>query len=170
MAAPNPATIVHNLDTLGSILQTVSIITGLGLFMGGIFTMKRYGETRTFMSYHMTLAAPLMMMLAGVLLLVLPTSIDSALFAFWSTATPLHYGGNTEGWDQYIPAVVIFVRLIGVGAMMRGFVMLSRTGGGHGAQPGTLGRAMVHIFGGLLCVHILGTVNLLMSLFDLTTT
>jgi intracellular multiplication protein IcmC len=165
---PDPATIIANFDTIASILETVSILMGIGLFLGGLFLLKKYGETRTYMSHQMSIAGPLVMLIAGVAFLILPTTISTVLFAFWSSSTPEHYSGLGEGWDQYMPVVLIFVRIIGVGAIMRGILLFSRVGGHHGSQPGTMGKAFIHILGGLLCVHILGTVDLLKNIFDFT--
>ena len=161
----DPYIVANNISMFGSILQTVSIMLGLGLFMGGLFQLKRYGEMRTFMSTQMTIAVPLSMMISGTALLALPTTIATALNAFWSTTSPLNYGGSGYGWDQYVPAVVMFVRVIGVGSFMRGLLLFSRTG--HQAQPGTLSKAMLHLVGGVLCIHIIGTVDLLKSILDI---
>lgn len=162
----NPAIILHNFSTLATILETVAIIMGISLFLGGFFVLKRYGETRTFMSYHMTLAWPGLMMLGGILFLLLPTIIATGLNAFWGTWNPLTYDGTGKGWDAYVPVVIVFVRLIGVGSIMRAIMLFSRAGA-QGHQPGSNGRALIHFFSGIMLVHILGTVELLKSIFNL---
>lgn len=160
----DPAVMILNFITIGKILSTVSIAIGLGLFLGGFFMLKRYGETRTFMSYHMTLGGPGMMILAGTMFLILPTTTATFLHAFWGGDwNPMRYSGTSNGWDAYIPVVIIFVRIIGLGSLMRGIMLLSRTGK-QGSQPGTIGRALTHMLGGILLLHILGTVQLIKSI------
>lgn len=163
----NPSVLMHNLGYMAIIFQDVAILMGVGLFMSGVFRLKRYAEMRTFMSHQMTISGPVMMMLGGVLLLTLPTTLRSALFNIWSTSNPLHYNGSNGTWGQLIPPIIIFVRLIGVGAFMRGIVLFSRAGGEQ-AQPGTMSKAMLHIVGGILCVHILGTLDLLKEILGIT--
>lgn len=162
-----PGILVNNLGIISDIMQTIAILLGLGLFVGGMFQLKRYGEMRTMMSSQMSIAGPVMTLLAGVALLCSPLFIGTLLVSFWGSGgiTDLPYDGDTSnGWAQYVPAVLMLVRLIGVYSFMRGFVMAAKTGSGH-AQPGTTGKVLTMIFAGILCVHIMGTIQLVESLF-----
>ena len=159
---------MHNFGILADIVQALSIIMGVGLVMGGFFTLKRYGEMRTFMSHQMTLAWPLLKIVAGAMLLVLPVLIGTGLLAFFSTTSPLAYVNDGSGWDQFAQAVLMFVRVIGICSCIRGVVLFSRTGI-VGGPPGTMGKALIHFVGGLMLVHIIGTGNLLKEIFDITT-
>lgn len=169
--AAHAAVMLHNLGTLANILNVVAILMGLGMCLGGLFKLKRYGEMRTFMSHQMTIWAPLVMIIGGVLLLLLPYTITTSLLAFFGPGQTLpisYHGATTHDIDVYIPVVNAFIRLIGVGAIIRACVLFSRTGQ-TGGQPGTVGKAALHLFGGILCVHIMGTVELVKYLFDLQT-
>lgn len=163
----NISVLIQNLGVMGNIIQSISIIMGLGLFMAGIFKLKRYGEMRTMMSHHMTIAAPLLMLVGGVMLLCLPFVLHTALLNFWSSSNPAQYSPSGSSWEQMIPAVVVFVRLIGVGAFMRGLVLFSRAGGEQ-SQHGTMSKALLHILGGILCVNIVGTIRLVKAIFGYT--
>ena len=159
---------LHNIGTIANILNMVSILMGLGLFLAGIFQFKKYGESRTQMSSQHSITAPLVMVIAGIFLLILPYTITSSLLAFWGQGQtlPLQYQGpTTYDIDVYIPVILAFVRLIGVGAIMRALVLFSKLG--SQGQPGTMGKAVMHLIGGILCVHILGTVRLVEFIFDL---
>lgn len=164
-----PDVLVANLNLIADIMQTLAILIGLTLFIGGLFQLKRYGEMRTMMSSQMSIAGPLMTVLAGVAMLCSPLMIGTALVSFWGAdgISDMPYSGDTSSsWNQYIPVVLMMVRLVGVYAFMRGFVMAAKTGSGH-AQPGTIGKVMVHIFAGILCVHIMGTINLIGSIIGI---
>ena len=158
-------TLMQSLYQGSIIIQSIGIALGLFLFLSGVFALKRYGEMRTMMSQQMTIAKPLFKMFAGIGLLCLPTMIATVMQAMWGTYDPLSYTGYGNDYDILIPPVIVFVRLIGVGAFIRGWVLLSRCGGGEGGQPGITGKAILHIVGGILCIHIIGTYNLLISLF-----
>lgn len=165
ITSPNPAVVMANFGQLGDLVGTISIILGLAFFLGGFFNLKRYGEMRTMMSHQMTLATPMMKMLAGVMLMTLPVMISTVLNTFWSTSTPLRYSGTQDGWDQYVPVVLTFVRLIGVVSIVRAFVLFSRSGQ-VGGQPGVIGKALIHLLGGVLAIHVIGTVDLLKNILD----
>ena len=155
-----------NLHWVANIIGTVALLMGIAMFLSGIFQLKKLGESRTMMSSEHSAAGPLMMLLAGAALMILPTFIDSALLAFWSTDTPLRYEGGSGGYDALVPPILLFIRIVGVISFIRGIVLLSRTGGRQ-SQPGTMSRAMIHLLAGILCVHILGTLELLGSIMGL---
>lgn len=166
--AAQASVIMHNLGTISNTMSVVAIMLGLGLFLGGLLQLKRYGEMRTFMSHQMTIWQPMAMIIGAVLLLILPFTVTTSLRAFFGPGQtmPLAYiPVSTSGMDEYVPVVLAFVRIIGVGAIMRACLLLSRSGG-HG-QPGQLGKAMIHLFGGILCVHVLGTMHLIKYILDI---
>ena len=159
--------LIQHFQIVAEILQSISILIGVGLTLGGLLQLKKHGESRTMMSSQHSLAGPLMMLVAGSMLMILPTFIGSALLAFWGGSNPLqHHTSSTS--SSLVVAVEMFVRIVGVGAFIRGIVLLSRTGGQQ-SQQGTLGKALIHILGGILCVHIVGTVGLLKELLGMTT-
>ena len=45
--------------------------------------------------------------------------------------------------------------VVGIVAFIRGMIMLNKVGG-QGAQPGTMGKALTHIVGGLLAINMWG--------------
>lgn len=162
---------LHNLGIIANTMSVVAILLGLGLFIGGMFQLKRYGEMRTFMSHQMTIWGPGAMIFGGVLLLMLPFTVTTSLLAFFGPGQtlPLAYTPTSEhDFDVYVPVVLAFVRLVGIGAIMRACLLFSKTGG-HGGQPGTMGKAMIHLLGGILCVHVLGTAHLLKYILDINT-
>lgn|SRR3990167_3181239 len=158
-----PGLLTHNVQTLLIIIQMFAILMGLSMLISGIFQFKRYGESRTMMSTQMSVAGPLALVLCGSILLILPTFIGTMLLAFWGTSNPGSYSTGATGIGAFLPAVELFVRVIGVGSFIRGIHLIAKSGGHH-AQPGTLGKGMIHILGGILCVNIHWTVNLLASI------
>lgn len=159
---------LHNLGTMADIVNVIAILMGVGLVFTGIFHFKKYGETRTQMSSQHSIAGPLALVISGVFLLILPYTVTSALLAFWGPGQtmPLQYEGSTNyDIEVYIPVILAFIRLIGVGAIIRSLILFSKLG--SQGQPGTFGKAIMHLLGGILCVHILGTIQLVEFIFDL---
>lgn len=159
--------ISNNLGTAVVILNSISVLLGVGMLFSAFFQFKRYGEQRTMMSMQHTIAGPVMMMFAGAILLILPKFIGTMLIAFWGTDTPIAYQTNANPWSDIVAAVLMLVRVVGVGSFIRGIVMISRAGSSQ-SQPGTTGKALIHIFAGILCVHIMGTIELIENILGLT--
>ncbi len=66
------------------------------------------------------------------------------------------FGGDSELGN----ALVIIIQTIGLYAFARGWVLIAR-GAGQGQQPGNTGKGLMHIFGGILAVNIVGTVEMI---------
>ncbi len=161
----NNFNLMQSIGYLGDMVQAIGIIGGVSLIFSGIFALKRYGEMRTMMSQQMTVAGPLMKLVAGAVLISLPVALSTFLQAFWSTANPVTYHAQSSTDALLIPPVLMFVRLIGVGSFIRGWFLMSRIG--PNSQPGTMTKGITHIFAGILLVHILGLYNLITSVLSL---
>ncbi len=155
--------LIRHLHIVAVIIQNFAIAAGLVLMYLGFMKFKRYGEMRTFMSQQMTMSAPLMLVLCGSLLLCTPLLLGTALNAFWSEVNPLTYMGNTStALDQVENAIIIFIRVLGIAVFIRGWIILAKSGG-ENVQPGMRGKALMHLFVGVLMMHFLGTEHLIME-------
>lgn len=152
----------------GTILaQDVAIAGGLGLMVGAFFRFKRYGEQRTFMSAQMTLARPLAMLIGGVALLATPVTINTLLLAFWGSSSPLAYPVLSDANStEAIQVAIALIRFVGLLGAIRGIFLFTKVGGEQG-QPGMVGKATLHIVGGLLCLHILNVYDIIAYILDL---
>lgn len=156
---PNPA-LTNNLGILAQIVQDVSIVIGLMLVLGSIFKFKRYSETRMHMTAQLTLATPVMMVVAGVILLCLPAWLKIFLRMIWGT-DQLDVGGS----GVFTPMIML-MRVTGVMAFIRGWMILAKHSGEH-AQPGMVSKGFMHVIGGILSVNVVGTAHIVRSLLGL---
>ena len=160
----------QNILDAAQIVQDLAIISGIFLILGAIFKFKRYGEARSMMMQQ-GVGAPLMMLLAGTILLSLPTFLETAVFNFWGDIQPLD--PNVPSWAESfgpgIHAILMFVRFLGVVSFVRGVFQISKAGR-ESSQPGTLGRGLISIFAGVLMVHIVGFAQLLEQFFGVSST
>jgi len=168
-ASQTAQNMLRNLGTIGGVIEAISLIIGVGLILGAFFRFKLYGQMRgNFMSYQMTLSGPLVVFISGVLLLLLPTVLKSSLLAFWGSSNPLAYTGEHSGpWSSFTPVIIVFIRVVGVVAFIRGVMLLPRAAGGTQAQPGTLSKALLHMLGGIMCINVVATHQLLASLLPI---
>ena len=92
----------------------------------------------------------------------MPSSIQTGRATLWGTDSPLAYvpeKGNA--FSQLRGNAFVILQFIGLVAFIRGLVILTQLGG-HGGQPGTFARAMTHIIGGILCINMYDTVNMIL--------
>lgn len=164
----NAQKIVDNILHIASMIQIFCILAGLGMFIGSIFQFKRYGEMRTFMSHQTSIARPLALMIASLMLLMLPAMLSTFLLAFFGDPNPMAYQNtSTAGWSAYLPVIVILIQVIGVTSFVRGIFLISRSASQSQQGSGLLSKAIIHLFAGILAVNVVGTVSLFRSIFGL---
>src|SRR3990167_1208310 len=150
------------------ILQSVAIGLGVALMLGSLLKFKRYGESRTFMSQQSSIGRPVGMLISAVCLLCFPLVINTLRLSIFGDVSPLAYPAmSSPESNQMIKPVIALIRIVGIIGIMRGIILMSRAGGEQ-AQPGSIGKAMLHIIGGLMCVQILYVWNIMGFLFSFT--
>lgn len=155
--------LIQNFTTIAQIMNIFAITAGVFLTFMAIMEFKKMGEQRSMMSQQHGAMKPTILLLCGAMLLILPSFLGTAMLAFWGHTSDMAYLGDTSGYSSLAPAVLAFVRLIGLGSFIRGIILLSRAGGQQ-SQPGVIGKALIHIFAGILCLHVVETMNLLGSI------
>ena len=155
---PDPNVVITNFNYIAMVMGDFGIVAGLCFAVVSFNQFKKHGESRSHGGGQGGIAQPVWSLMAAVMLLFLPIIITSVGYIFFQTDSDLAYQGGNTGTDAWTYVVIVFTRLIGIGAMIRGIILLSRIGG-QNTQPGIVGRALIHLFGGVLCVHILGTIS-----------
>ena len=165
-AAFDGSVFLQSVAQFSTIAEDISIIMGIGFILSALLKFKRYGEMRTQMSSQMTISKPMFFLLAGVCLLLFPTTLETLLVSIWGEQNSMIAYTPTGSTDQnqMIAGVIAFVRLSGIFGVIRGFALLTRAGGEQG-QPGTMGKALLHIIGGLMCVNIVAVMYLIEAVF-----
>lgn len=148
---------------------TVNIAFVLGLFVGaaGLLKFKEYNES----GGRMKISTPLGLVVVGALLIALPGTIDVATETMsLGTNTgkdllsdPGSGGGATAAMSAGLRGVLLFIKLIGHIAIVRGLLVLKRMS--EGAQNEGMGHAITWILGGAFAVNINATASMLANTF-----
>lgn len=151
-------TMIDNFTTtvpqLMRLITAFAYVAGFYMVFQGILKLKQYGESRTMMSSQHELKGPMIYIMVGAALIYLPSSVRVGLTTFWSSPNPYAYRvDNTDQWGQVINDCYMVVQMIGTIAFIRGLLILSHLGAQQG-QPGTFGKGMAHVVGGILCINI----------------
>lgn len=139
----------------------------LGLFISGLalIRLKEYSEG----GGRTKLSTPILLAVIGATLISFPiaTNIATETMALGAaTGTELSRvpsGGGAPGAAAALEGVLLFVKMIGHIAFLRGFLILK--GVAEGSQNQTVGKALTHILGGAAAININATVEILANSF-----
>lgn len=155
-----------NFQPLMQTIVAVGWLMGLWLIVVGFFKLKVYGQSRTMMSSHASVVSPLMFLFVGTALLYLPFLAKTSLYSIWGSNDVLAYlGKGDNAWTTYFQPIVHLMTIIGYVSFIKGWMILSRLGKEGGGQPGMPSKGFMHIFGGLLAINFLGTIDIIRSSF-----
>lgn len=149
-------TIRTQMPTLIAFLTGLMYLIGFALVLRGIYALKQYGEMRSMMSMNVSLKAPLLYIFSGTMLIFYMSSINIGLTTIFNTnyVTPYSNSANLSGnGNEIIKDLGLILAFIGYISFFRGWIILTQLGG-QSAPPGTLGRAITHIIGGLMLVNV----------------
>ena len=158
-----------------SLLSVEQLITGGAYLMGlsfavkAIYSMKTLAESKSQMQQHGSLKEPLFYMLAAALLIYFPTGMQVILnTTFGEGSTILAYApidsgisalNSLFGQSSTFGAVIaLVIQVVGVIAFIRGWVLIARSAS-QGQPPGGTGKGLAHVFGGILAMNIVGTLQ-----------
>lgn len=165
-AAVTLSSMAANFSASGLVLiklvQYSAYLIGLFLVIGSIFKFVKLGE-----DHHLTPKVPLMMFFTGIGIFALTgtISIVSQTMAMGSgpgdILAPTTSGLNaTTG--AAIQGVLIFIRLVGYIAFIRGWLLLNESA--HGKE-GVISRGLTHIGGGIAAINLTIFAHILVNTF-----
>lgn len=160
--------IAKQIPSLMRMITAIAYVMGMMFIINGVIKMKHLGESRTMMSQEHSVKGPLIMIATGGFLLYLPTSVQVGMSTFWTDPNPYGYLQQYDQWTAFLNDCYLIVQLVGTISFIRGLVILSHLGG-HGGQPGTFGRGMTHIIGGILAINIYQFVQVILNTLSIQT-
>ncbi len=152
---------MRNLEThlpaVLKLLVAASYVMGVCFIVMAIMKLKMFGQSSMYAAQQHSILGPLVYFGVGAMLIYFPSLIDVAIWTFWDYGADYVMGRSVSinSWDGLLQPVVAIVRIIGYISFLRGMLLLARFGQ-QSAQPGTLGKAIFHLVGGILAVNVLG--------------
>jgi intracellular multiplication protein IcmC len=152
-----------SVPNLMRMVTAIAYVMGMYFIFYGVVKMKELGESRTMMSREHSIWGPIVLLTVGALLIYLPTSVQVGMSTFWTNPNPYGYedAEKSDQWAQFFAVCFTIIQLVGVIAFIRGLVILSHMGGGH-AQQGTFSKGLTHIIGGIFCINMYETVQVIL--------
>lgn len=153
-------------QALITLVQTTSYVIGVALVIGSVYKLSQMSNSQG----QITFKQPLFMFISGISIFALTGTVSIASQSLAMGTGPGAIllptgGGINAATGQAIQGIMIFIRLIGYIAFIRGFLLLNQYGqGGQGGQ-GALSRALTHIAGGAAAINIQIAAKILVNTF-----
>jgi intracellular multiplication protein IcmC len=162
--------LANSLAPVEQLITGGSYLMGCAFIFKGIYSLRMYGESRTMMSNNTSLKEPLAYMIIGALLIYFPTTLKIMLQTSFGSDSIMQYA-PVNSQNQTIDTLfgsgsavgrplTMLIQVIGLIAFIRGWVLIARSAS-QGQPPGGTGKGIVHVFGGILAINIVATLNMI---------
>jgi intracellular multiplication protein IcmC len=151
------------------LIVAIAYVLGLWLIVAGFYSLKIFGDLRTMMPSNAQMGPVLLRISIGFFLLILPGSVWLTIWSLWGSGySVIDYPDvGDASYKPVIDGVSAIIRVFGYIAFVRGLILLAKATRGN-AQPGSNGKGMIHIVGGILAINIVGTIDIIKHSFGFT--
>ncbi|HHT0593027.1 TPA: type IV secretion protein IcmC [Legionella anisa] len=163
-------------NVANSLIPVERMITGGAYLIGcaflfkAVYSLKTYGEARTMMSSNTSMKEPIVYLLVGAIFIYFPSAFSSLMVSTFGYQNVLQYApvsSNNSTLDTLFGTgsvvgrpLTIIIQVIGLVAFVRGWVLIARSAS-QGQPPGGTGKGLMHVFGGILAINIVGTIEMI---------
>lgn len=156
-----------------SLVQVEYLVTGAAYLMGigfamkAFFTLKSHGEQRSSMSGTGNMKEAIVYVMVAMMLLYFPSAFEALMNTTFGYSSVLAYSENPYltsiiGTDSEVGnSITLIIQVVGLFAFVRGWIMIARGATQGGQSQGQTGKGLMHIFGGILAMNIVGTVEVI---------
>lgn len=156
-----------------SLIQVEYLVTGAAYLMGigfaikAFFTLKSHGEQRSSLSGVGSMKEAIVYIFVAMMLLYFPTAFEALMNTTFGYSSVLAYSQNPYltgilGSDSQVGnSITIIIQVIGLFAFIRGWIMIARGANQGGQSQGQTGKGLMHVFGGILAMNIVGTIEVI---------
>lgn len=163
------ANIATNMLSFQRLITGAAYVMGISFAFKAIYSLKIYGEARTMMSSHTSIKEPVMYLIVAGMLVYFPTGLSMMLMTTFGSTSILQYApietSNSAmnvffGSSRIGRPLSIMIQTIGIIAFIRGWVLIARSAA-QGQPPGGMGKGLMHVFGGILAMNIVATLQMI---------
>ena len=156
-----------------SLVQVEYLVTGAAYLMGigfamkAFFTLKSHGEQRSSMSGTGNMKEAIVYVMVAMMLLYFPSAFEALMNTTFGYSSVLSYSENPYltsiiGTDSEVGnSITLIIQVVGLFAFIRGWIMIARGATQGGQTQGQTGKGLMHIFGGILAMNIVGTIEVI---------
>jgi intracellular multiplication protein IcmC len=162
--------IAHSLAPIQKLITGGAYLIGCAFLFKAIYSLKMYGESKTMQSSSTSMKEPATYLLVGVILIYFPTAFRTMMLTSFGYENILQYApvnSSNQAIDTLFgngsavgKPLSMLIQVIGAIAFVRGWVLIARSAS-SGQPPGGTGKGFMHVFGGILAINIVGTLNMI---------
>jgi intracellular multiplication protein IcmC len=162
--------IANNLEPVMKLITGAGYLIGCAFLFKAIYSLKVYGEAKTMQSGNTSIKEPLAFLMVGALLIYSQTAFEILMQTSFGYENVLQYApvgkGNNAlntlfGSGSLVGRPLsIIIQVVGYIAFIRGWVLIARSAS-QGQPPGGTGKGLMHVFGGILAINVVGTLQLI---------
>jgi intracellular multiplication protein IcmC len=164
------ANIANNLVPVEKMLIGGAYLMGLLFAFKALYSLKVYGEARTMMSSNTSMKEPLTYFFVSAIFIYFPTGFQIMMNSTFGYSNVLAYApvdssnqvlDTLFGADSAVGASFArIIQVVGLVAFIRGWTLIARSAA-QGQPPGGTGKGFIHVFGGILAMNIVGTLQII---------
>jgi intracellular multiplication protein IcmC len=166
------ASLSKDIPILIRFVVAFSYTAGVCLVTMGIIKLKAFGHNTVMMSTQANAVVPMVYVMIGTMMIYFITvmNVGSSTLLGTRVAPLMGYSIYNEAspFSSVISVVVKIVQLVGYIAFLRGWFILMKLGSNN--SPGTMGKGLVHLLGGVLAANIMTTWAVLTQTLGFMTT
>jgi len=151
---------------LTELVKYAAYIIGIYLVVGSVFKFSKLGNNGGYS--RITPRVPLTMFFVGVSLFALTSSVDVVKNTMLMGSGPgsilMPSASGSGVASAALQGVLLFIRLVGYIAFVRGWLLLNQAGLG---RDGVIGRGLTHLGGGVAAINIETTAKILANTFGI---
>ena len=162
--------IAKNLIPIERLLTGGAYLLGIFFAIKALQALKQHGESGKAQQQHSSMKEPLVFFIVSAGLLYFPTVLGVLMDTTFGYSTVLSYApvnSNNQTINtlfgpgsQAGEALSRIIQVIGLAAFLRGWLLIAKSASG-GQQHGSTAKGFTHIFGGILAMNIMGTLQVL---------
>jgi intracellular multiplication protein IcmC len=169
---------------LTQMMLAFSFAAGVYMIWRAITMLKKFGMMNSMQSQPGEFTGPIAYLVVGSILIWIPTTSDLLTSTIFGSSAPELFGQNTFDysalgsgsqlltyvstsslqalWSSIADTLVLYIQFIGFIAFIRGWMIISKASQ-SGAQPGSMGKGVTHIIGGIIAINFVQFIYLIQA-------
>jgi len=162
--------IINSLVSIEKLATGTAYLIGISFAIKALYSMKKLAEAKSQSQDHATMKEPAIYFLVSAMCLYFPTGFAVLMNTTFGYSQVLAYAPITTGSstlnslfsqdNAFGYALALFIQVVGVIAFIRGWILIARSAS-SGQPPGGTGQGLTHVFGGILAMNIMGTIQII---------
>ena len=162
--------IANTMVPIEKLITGGAYVIGIGFAIKAIMSLKQVGESRSGSGGVSGLKEPVIYFLVASMLIYFPTGFAVLMNTTFGYSNVLSYQSISDTslsistlfspGSQVGESLALIIQVVGMAAFVRGWMLIARTAT-SGQPPGGTGKGITHIFGGILAMNIVGTLQII---------